>query len=313
MAILLSLLAALPVWVLAGCGDGQAATRGASFDQERAWKHLEALVDLGPRPPGSPAIEQARVYLEARLSECGLEPVRESFTAETPRGPLEMVNVYADLPAREDPAREESAGILVLCTHYDTKIFDDFVFVGANDGGSGTAVLLELARVLASDGPGPLTYRFLFLDGEEATRKLWEGDVDHTYGSRHHVAQLVKSGTVRRVKACILLDLVGDADLRLHRETYSDPDLLEFFFAAARANGMQVHVDGRREEIRDDHLEFMAADIPSVDLIDLDYGRFNAYWHSEQDTLDKCSAMSLGVVGRIVLLGLPAVERRYAR
>ena len=127
MAILLSLLAPLPAWVLAGCGDGQAATRGASFDQERAWKHLEALVDLGPRAPGSPGIEKARDYLEARLSECGLEPVRESFTAETPRGPLEMVNVYADLPAREDPAREESAGIIVLCTHYDTKIFDDFV------------------------------------------------------------------------------------------------------------------------------------------------------------------------------------------
>lgn len=298
LARLLALIGALG----AGCSSGTAAPpRQAPFDEGRAWAHLEHLVSLGPRPPGSEALEATRRYLSEQLAALGLEPVREPFTARTPLGPIEMANVYADLPGEG-----EAPPIVVLCTHFDTKRFD-FEFVGANDGGSGTAVLLEIARLLAKGPPRPVTYRFLFLDGEEALRPVWV-DPDNTYGSRHHVEQLRKSGLLQRIGACVLLDMVGDADLRLNRDLNSDPKLLELFFEAAREAGLGRHVDGRREAVRDDHIPFLRAGIAAVDLIDLEYGPDRSYWHTAEDTLEHCSRQSLGVIGRIVMLGLPRLE-----
>jgi len=198
-----------------------------------------------------------------------------------------------------------------VCTHFDTKLSSER-FVGANDGGSGTAVLLELARVLAAAGPRSLTYRFLFLDGEEALNWTWK-DPDNTYGARHHAAGLKASGLSERVRACVLLDMVGDADLGILREAYSDRRLTDLFFEAARDSGLGQHVDAGREEIADDHLPFLNAGIPSVDLIDFDYGPHNAYWHTSQDTLEHCSAASLAIAGKIVLLGLPSLEKTFRR
>ncbi len=308
-----SLAFLMPI-ALCACGSGNAAPSAESFDQARAWKDLEAIVALGPRPPGSEALEKSRKYIERELSASGLSPVREGFEVKPPEGfkaakPVEvfaMANVYADLRAR-DPAAET----VILCTHFDTKISPD-VFVGANDGGSGTAVLIELARELARGGPRELTYRFLFLDGEEALRWNWLGD-DNTYGSRHHAAELKKSRLAEKVRCCVLLDMVGDKDLRFFRETYSDRRLNELFIEAATKAGLGAHVDGKHEEARDDHLSFMAVGIPSIDLIDFDYGPDNAWWHSKEDTLDKCSAQSLSATGRIVLAALPGIESRFSR
>ncbi len=306
---------ALSIVVLAlalkACNSGAAASEALPFDSARAWAHLRHLVeDIGPRYAGSEGLERTRSYLMTELSAYGLQPLREEFTAQTPKGPIPMANVYADLAAR-DPA----APMVVLCTHFDTKIMP-FHFVGANDGGSGTAVLLELARVLAKGGPRDVTYRFLFLDGEESIAPEWV-DPDNTYGSRHHTQELRRTGKHRNVKACVLLDMVGDKHLRLSTDVYSDREILNLFFNAARENGLGAHVGGPREIIYDDHLRFLEIGIPAVNLIDFEYGPpggpLRAWWHTAEDTLDKCSAESLDAIGRIVLLGLPALERWVAK
>ncbi len=170
------------------------------------------------------------------------------------------------------------------------------------------AVLLELARNLAAGPDRPVRYRFLFVDGEESVQWNWV-DPDNRYGSRHHVEQLRVRGELDSVAACVLLDLVGDKQLRFFSESYSDRKLLDIFFTSARSQGLGRHVGGPSEPVKDDHLSFMAADIPSVDLIDLDYGLDNAYWHSADDTLENVSAASLGVTAKIVWGGLPELER----
>ncbi len=308
--------------LLLACADGAARGSGgastpkseeksaATFDEQRAWKHLEALVALGPRPAGSGAGAATVDYLEKELRALGLSPVRESFIARgTPIGDLPMCNLYADLPAKGPDT--DKAPLVILGSHFDTKRFDQFRFVGANDGGSSTAVLLELARVLVAGGPRKVAYRLLFIDGEEAIRTHWQ-DPDNRYGSRHHAEQIRVNGLLARTKAFVLLDLVGDKDLRLERDQYSDAWLYECFASYARAAGLGKHVDGRREAIADDHVSFLEIGVPSVDLIDFNYGPGNTWWHSAEDTLDKCSAQSLGVIGAIVLGGLPNVERRVS-
>ncbi len=304
-AALVLACAAVAVLASGGCGSaGAAPPIAGTFDKARAWQNLETIVEFGPRPAGSAELESLRSWIESELTSYGLAPVRESFGVEdTPIGAVQFANVYVDVPGTptEDGAPPP---IVVLCTHFDTKRMP-FHFVGANDGGSGTAVLLEIARILAKqDVARPVTYRLLFLDGEEAIVK-WEGD-DNTYGSRYHVAQMKQDRALfQRVVACVLLDMVGDKDLRLNRESLSDYQLLEIFFATARGNNLGEYVSGPPMEVRDDHLSFMSADIRSCNLIDFDYEN---YWHTAEDTLDKLSADSLYRVGRIVLWSLPALE-----
>ncbi len=307
-------------WLLAlclffpSCDGGIGAPSSRAFDEARAWHDLETLVGFGARPPGSEALEKTRQFLEHELAAAGLAPVRDTFEVDAPPTPggakaahkIAMSNVYADLRAKDPKAQT-----VIVCTHFDTKISPE-PFVGANDGGSGTAVLLELARVLAKDGPRDLTYRFLFLDGEEALRWDWAGE-DNTYGSRHHAQALKKAGLADSIRCCVLLDMVGDKYLRFWNETGSNRRLMDLFIQAAAGAGLSKYVDGRRSEARDDHLNFMAVGIPSIDLIDFEYGPDNAYWHTKEDTLDKCSAQSLGVTGRLVIAAIPAIERDFAR
>jgi glutaminyl-peptide cyclotransferase len=285
----------LPVLWASACGGAQASS-DVAFDSSRAWRDLETMVKLGPRPPGSEALEATRKHIESELRGAGLKPVREDFEVKPPAG-------FAPMP--------EGGVFKIVCTHFETKIGLPG-FVGANDAGSGTAVLLELARVMAKAGPRALTYRFLFLDGEESLRWDWQGD-DNTYGSRHHAAGLKKSKQAEKVRCCVLLDLCGDKDLRFLRETYSDRRLNELFITAAKEAGLGKHVDGARQEAKDDHISFMNVGIPSIDLIDFDFGPGNAWWHTVDDTLDKCSAESLAATGRIVLAALPAIEKSFRR
>lgn len=305
------MLRALPCLFLAlnACDTPAVQTR-PEFDATRAWKHLEAQVAFGPRPAGSPALESTRGYLISQLNAAGLKPVREDFKSMTPKGEFAFANVYADLPAKNP-----NAEWLILGSHFDTKHTEERFrepFLGANDAGSSTAVLLELARVITAAGARDLNYRFLFLDGEEAILWDWAGE-DNTYGSRYHAQQLKEKGLALKVRAFILLDMVGDKDLRLMRDSYSDKRLVELFFSTARDLGYGKHVDGAAQEIRDDHLSFMAVGIPAIDLIDLDYGPNNSYWHTPQDTLEHCSVESLGIVGQLVLATLPKVETQFLR
>lgn len=295
--------------LLAGCSsdarDGSARLDARELGPN-AWKHLQALVALGPRPPGSPALERTRAYLETELARAGFHPEREPFEARTPAGVFQLANVRAELPARVNGAQ-----VVILAAHFDTKLGLEG-FVGANDGGSGTALLLELARVLAASGPRDVALRFLFLDGEEATREVWQGE-DNCYGSRHHARELVRTGAAGNVRAFVLLDMVGDRELALVDETWSDRRLKELFRAAAVRAGRPRLFAGSAQAIEDDHGPFLDAGIPSIDLIDFDYGPQNAWWHTRKDTLDKCSEKSLADVGLLVLAALPALEHEFAR
>jgi len=268
----------------------------ARFDSNRAWEHLRQLVSLGPRPAGSAGIEQSRAYIRKQLASAGVPFVEQAWDAVTPRGTVRMVNLIATVPgARKDR--------LVVAGHYDTKRFDDIRFLGANDGGSSAAVLIELARGLKAR-KNALTMELLFLDGEEAVIQ-WQGD-DRTYGSRHYVETARKDGSLRSLRAMILVDMVADRDLRMKRDLNSTPWLTDIIWDAARREKLGDYFSSEPTRIEDDHLPFIEAGVPAVDLIDLEY----APWHTAGDTLDAVSARSLQVVGDVLLAALPNIETR---
>lgn len=291
--------------VSSGCDTSAAAKGVEKFDKAKAWAHLEAQVAFGPRPSGSEALEKCRTYIEGALKTAGLEAHRETFKETTPAGEIEFTNVWAELKSADPKAQW-----IIFGSHYDTKRMA-FPFVGANDGASSTAALLEIARVLAQGPKSAFTYRFVFFDGEEAVRAEWI-DPDNTYGSRHHARALKSAMDVARIRAFVLLDMVGDKDLKLTRDSYSDRRFVDAFFGAARAHDLGQYVDGKSLEIRDDHLGFMAIGVPSIDLIDFEYGPNNSYWHSKDDIAANCSADSLLAIGKITLFGLVELEKLLA-
>jgi Zn-dependent M28 family amino/carboxypeptidase len=277
-----------------------------AFDGERAFNHVKAQVEFGPRPAGSAAIEKTREYLVKELKSYGLKVTLDEFTPATPQGKVKMKNVIAELPGA-------SPDIIAIGSHYDTKPFKEFTFVGANDGGSSTGALLEIARVMAADKmPRKFTYQFVFLDGEEAFCKVWDeclNHQDHTYGSRHMVERLRADKQLDRLKAFILLDMVGDKDLNLMREDNSSSWLVQIIWDTARDAGYGKNFLRESSYIEDDHTRFLEAGVPAADLIDFEYGgATNKYWHTKDDTLDKLSAESLKAVGDVVLLSLPKIE-----
>ena len=271
---------------------------------ERALEHVRAQVAFGPRPPGSEALQKCRQYLIGQLEGYGYQVERDSFEASTPFGPKPMVNLIA--------RKKEAAGksIVALASHYDTKYFEKLTFVGAIDAGSSTGLLLELARVLASRKDN-LDYWFVFLDGEEAFIE-WS-TFDGTYGSRHLAKRWRDDGTAGKVRAMILLDMIGDKNLKILKEANSTPWLMDLIWDAATAAGLSDILASRPSAVEDDHLPFLDVRIPAADIIGVDdIGNFPSWWHTEGDTLDKVSASSLEKVGRLVLEVLPAIERRLA-
>ena len=270
-----------------------------AFDSSKAWEHLRQQVAIGPRPSGSAGNLKNREYITKTLAAIGLKTVEQAWEAMTPLGPIKMVNLIATIPGRR-PER------IILASHFDTKLFREFRFVGASDGASSTATLLELARVLKARPQLPFTIELLFLDGEEATGE-WR-DPDHTYGSRHYeVAR--QTGTLKSLKAMILLDMVGDRQLNIRRESTSTPWLTDIIWNTARRLGHQASFISESMAVEDDHMHFLKAGIPSVDIIDLDYPA----WHTAQDTLDAVSARSLQVVGDVVVAALPEIEQRLLK
>jgi len=270
------------------------------FDSNRAWEHLRQLVSIGPRPSGSPAIEQTRKYIKDQLAASGVAVTEQRWVDDTPAGKLPMVNLVATIPgARKDR--------IVIAGHYDTKRFPRFRFVGASDGGSSAAFVIELARVLKARR-NPLTIELLFLDGEEAVNEVWAG-TDNTYGSRHYVDAAKKDGSLATLKALILIDMIGDRDLTIRKDSNSTPWLTEIIWDAARRQKLDTYFLPGTTEIEDDHVPFVKAGVPSVDIIDLEYPQ----WHTAQDTLEAVSARSLQTVGDVVLAALPQIEARLGR
>ncbi len=281
--------------LLAGCGRNPAPEiQWRMFSGERAYSQAQKIVDFGPRPSGSPALARLTVSLTTQLQEYGLAADEQTFIAPTPRGPVQFRN----LVARTRGARGGPGQVILIGAHYDTKWMTNTTFVGANDGASGAAVLLEMARV-ASTQPN---LWFVFFDGEEATREYAEEDGLH--GSRFFVEELKASGRINWVKAMVLLDMVGDARLNISMPVNSDPKLVEQVFEAARDAGHRDYFSYGKSEIVDDHLPFLRAGIPAVNLIDFEYGSapgLNDYWHTGRDTMDKIVPRSLEITGQTAL------------
>jgi len=277
-----------------------AAAPPPKFDSGRAWEHLRQLVAIGPRPSGSAAIEQTRKYIKDQLAAIGLTAVEQPWDEQTPLDKVKMVNLSVTIPgARRDR--------IVIAGHYDTKLYRQFRFVGASDGGSSAAFLLELARVL-KPRRNAMTIELLFLDGEEARLPEWSG-TDNTYGSRHYVELARRDGSLATLKGMLLVDMIGDRDLAIRRDTNSTPWLTSIIWDVAKRLELDDYFIADSTRIEDDHLPFLAAGIPSVDIIDLDYEA----WHTAKDTLDACSARSLQVVGDVLLAALPHIEAHVTK
>jgi len=276
----------------------QTAPASSGFDGTKAWEHLRQMVAIGPRPAGSPQLRQTRAYITRQLSALGLTVQEQPFTATTPIGRIDMVNLVVRLPGRRTDR-------ILVTGHYDTKLFKNQVFVGASDGASSAAFLIELARVLAARDR-EFTYDLVWFDGEEAVVEWRAGD--HTYGSRYYVQAEQKSKAIASMRAMILIDMIGDRDLTIRRDDASTSWLTDVIWAAAKRVGHGRTFLDENTRIEDDHMPFLEAGVPAVDIIDLDYPQ----WHTPQDTLDYVNVRSLQIVGDVLVAALPDIERRLA-
>jgi len=246
---------------------------------------------FGPRPIGSANHKKLEQYIYAHLKGDQVED--DLFTADTPEGKFPVRNIIAKFPGTKD-------GIIVIAGHYDTNYpLRDTGYVGANDGGSSTALLLELANQLRGKKRNGYSVWLLWTDGEEAV-KYWT-DTDSVYGARHLAEVWQKDGALKKIKAFLLEDMIGDADLNIEHEEQSSPWLEDLIYQAASRYGYQSYFFGRTLAINDDHLPFVQRGVPSADLIDMNYGYNDVFHHTPQDTMDKLSPKSLQIVGSVIL------------
>ena len=270
------------------------------FSGQKAFDHVARLVGFGPRPSGSPELEASRKYIEDQLRGFGWTVERQTFTDPTPHGPITFSNLIAR-PANVGPADARA----IVCTHYDTKFFDAQRFVGADDGGSGTGALIELARVLSLHPDFARRFELVFFDGEEAIREFRVDSTpyDGLYGSRHYAHALSAAGRAGQFKLGILWDMMGKSNVTITLPTDSPSKLTQGIFVASEALGTRNHFGYFHGNILDDHYDLNHLGIPTIDLIDFDFPA----WHTPGDTLDKISAESLGIVGQATLYHLVKV------
>jgi glutaminyl-peptide cyclotransferase len=289
------------VLVLCACAQSsRRASETAGLSGQRAMEHVKAQVAFGPRPPGSPQLQKCREYIEQQMRGFGYQVEEDAFVAQTPYGPVKMQNLIARNGSGD-------RGVIALASHYDTKLMEGKNFIGANDGGSSTGLLIELARVLATS-KDPLDYWFLFLDGEEAFVE-WS-TFDSTYGSRHLAKRWKAEGVAPKITAFILLDMIGDKDLDILYDNNSTKRLMDLVFETAKKIGLKSILSSYQSAIEDDHLPFLDVGIPCVDIIDLNYGPGNSYHHTLADTLDKISPQSMEKTGKLVLAVLAELQKQ---
>lgn len=266
-----------------------------TFDGDRAMQYVKDIVKFGPRPVGSSNHKKVEAYLASRLKGDQVED--DAFTADTPEGKFPVHNIIAKYPGTKD-------GIIVMASHYDTNYpLRDTSFVGANDGGSSSALLLEIANQLRGKPRDGYSIWLVWDDAEEAIKPDTEMpfEKDSLYGISHLADKWKADGTSKKIKAFLLADMIGDADLNVDRDTNSTPWLQSVVLEAATRLGYQSHFFARSLPMEDDHLPFVHIGVPSVDLIDFTYGYNNVFWHRPQDTVDKLSAKSLEIVGKVTL------------
>jgi glutaminyl-peptide cyclotransferase len=277
------------------------ASQTGGFDGAKAYEHVAKIVSFGPRPPASTGIHEVQDYIREQLKSYGCTVGEDDFHASTPVGEVAMKNIIAKAPGT-------GQGIILLLAHYDSlsSVRD---FVGAEDSASSDGVMLELARLLCGRKQ-PNSMWIAFLDGEEAFVD-WDKDEDHTYGSRELAARLAVSGDLKRVKAVILADMIGQYGLAIPREGNSTKWLTDLVWKTAGHLGYGDVFVSRSETISDDHQPFLSRDVPSVDIIDWDGFQNPKYWHTPQDTLDKVSPRSVAIVGHVILETVNELQKKF--
>lgn len=283
------------------CGDSP-----ATFDGARAYEHVRRLVEIGPRPPASEGIHRAQSYIIGQLKSFGCPVEEHDFHASTAIGDLAMKNIVVKLHG-------SGSGIILYSTHYDTLRMPNFV--GADDGGSGTGTMLELARLFCAR-KNTLNVWIVFFDGEEAQGNWTDAasvkwsDSNATFGSREMAAQMALSGDLKRTKAMILADMIGPANVKIKRDTNSTLWLTDLIWSTAAQLGYKNNfVDENYPISGDDHLSFIRRGVAACDLID--FSVQDTYWHTPQDTLDKVDARSLTIVGQVLAETLPRLEKKF--
>lgn len=270
------------------------------IDANRAFLYTREVTAFGPRYLGNDNHKKLEHYIFDHLKGDQVED--DAFTADTVEGKFPVRNIIAKYPGKKD-------GIILILGHYDTNYpLRDTGYVGANDGGSSTAILLEFANQLRGKTRDGYSVWLVWTDGEEAVRQ-WS-DTDSDYGSRHLAEKWEKDGTLKKVKALMVMDMIADADLNIDRNTNGTPWLLDLIYTAAERGGYQSHFYARQGPIEDDHLPFLKRGVPCADVIDLDYGYNNVFHHTPQDTMDKLSPKSLEIVGNTVLETLRLLDQR---
>jgi Zn-dependent M28 family amino/carboxypeptidase len=270
------------------------------IDSKRTFQYIKEIVAFGTRPMGSENHKKVENYITSHLKGDQVED--DAFTADTVEGKFPVRNIIAKYPGTKD-------GIIVILGHYDTNYpLRNIGFVGANDGGSSTAILLEYANHLRGKKRDGYSVWLVWSDGEEAVRQ-WS-ETDSLYGTRHLAEEWEKDGTLKKIKALLVMDMIGDADLNIERETNAPAWLSDLVYQAAEHGGVQSHFYARSAAIEDDHLPFVKRGVPSIDVIDLDYGYNNVFHHTAQDTIDKLSPRSLEIVGNTILEAIRMLDRR---
>ncbi|HTZ98044.1 MAG TPA: M28 family peptidase [Terriglobales bacterium] len=272
-----------------------------AFDSNRAMQYVKEIVAFGPRPMGSEAHKKVENYLLSHLK--GDEVENDVFDINTSEGKFPVHNIIARFPGKRD-------GIIVIASHYDTNWpLRNINYVGANDGGSSSALLLEIANQLRGKPNDGYSVWLLWDDAEESMKLPWD-DNESLYGVRHLAEKWDADGTIKKMQAFILEDMIGDADLNIDRDSQSTPWLEDFVYAAASRLGYQSFFFARTIPVTDDHIPFVQRGVPSADLIDFEYGYNNVFWHTDQDTVDKLSPKSLEIVGKVTLETVRMLDKR---
>jgi Zn-dependent M28 family amino/carboxypeptidase len=264
----------------------------SDFDGASALEFTRKVVAFGPRPPASEAIVKLQRFIISQLKQFGCEVIEDPFTANTPLGPKSMKNIMVRFPGK-------SGRRIVITGHYDTKVMPGTYFVGANDGGSSAGFLLEMARVLVKK-PRVDDVWLVWFDGEEAFAQWTQSD--SLYGSRHLAKKWEADGSLAKIKALINVDMIGDKDLGILNEGLSTEWLRRLVWQTAADLGYGRYFLNEPSGTEDDHVPFLQKGVPSLDLIDFNYGTtFTNYWHTDKDTMDKLGANSFKVVGDVLL------------
>ena len=270
------------------------------IDAKRAFEYTREVTAFGERYMGTENHKKLERYIVDHLKGDQVED--DVFTADTVEGKFPVRNIIAKFPGSKD-------GIIVILGHYDTNYpLRGTGYVGANDGGSSTAILLEYANQLRGKKRDGYSVWLVWTDGEEAVRQ-WSA-TDSLYGTRHLAEKWEKDGTLKKIKALMVMDMIGDADLDILRDTNSTPWLLDLIYQAAERGGYQSHFYAYQGGEEDDHIPFVKRGVPCADVIDIDYGYNGVFHHTPQDTMDKLSPKSLEIVGNTTLETIRLLDRR---